>query len=284
MPSAIISLTTDFGTSDWYVGAMKGVVLSINPDAAVVDISHDIPPQDIAHGAFVLSAVCRDFPSDTIHVAVIDPGVGTSRRALLVDTPAGRFVAPDNGLLTYVLADQRRNEPSGTTVGIEAGGFLEPLPAPVPQGCSAYALTRAEYWRHPVSDTFHGRDVFAPVAAHLSRGVPAEELGDAVGEVVCLSYGPPASKSGVTEGRVIFVDHFGNLVTNIHSSGVPGGVVEVEISGTLIKGLRRTFAEGSGLLALVGSHGYLEIAETNGSAADRLAVGVGSVVRLLSLG
>ena len=217
-------------------------------------------------------------------MAVVDPGVGTSRRALLLVTPAGRFLAPDNGLLTYVLADHESVESPERALGSKDKGFMEPLMSAVPQGCSAYALSRSEYWRHPVSDTFHGRDIFAPAAAHLSRGVPAQEVGDPVHEVVCLNMPPPAGEAGVLEGRVIFVDHFGNVVSNIRPSHISGTSVTVEIGGRVIKGLSRSYEEGEALTALIGSHGYLEVAERNGSAADKLGAEVGSSVRLAPAG
>ena len=282
MSSKIVSLTTDFGAAGGYVGAMKGVILGIDPSVALVDISHEVPPQDIAHVAFVLGGAYRYFTPDTVHVAVVDPGVGTSRRSILVVTPTGRFLAPDNGLLTYVLADhQVRGSPTGTGVSGE-GEFMQPVTLPVPEGCSAYVLTRSAYWHHPVSDTFHGRDVFAPVAAHLSLGVPPDQMGDAVEDLVCLDLHYRERHGGVVEGRIIFVDHFGNLVSNIRSSLLPGGGVEVEVGSTVIHGLSRTYAETEGMAALVGSHGYLEIAERNGNAAGRLGVGVGSRVKVVA--
>ena len=283
MASPIVTLTTDFGASDAYVAAIKGVVLAIAPDATIVDISHAIPPQDIAHGAFVIGSAYRYFRPDTIHVGVVDPGVGTSRRALLVVTPEGRFLAPDNGLLTYVfLDDDHWTSDEGHAVAQKE--IMEPVATPVPDGFSAYALTRDEYWRRPVTDTFHGRDIFAPVAAHLARGVPPEQLGDIVDQVTCLNIYPPDRRGGAVEGRVIFVDHFGNLVSNIRSGHLPGDGVEVEVGGRTIRELVRSFAEGGHLLALVGSHGFLEVAARNGSAAARLGVGVGSSVRVLPAG
>ena len=282
MSPPIISLTTDFGTAGGYVGAMKGVILSIDPGIALVDISHDVPPQDIAHGAFVLGSAYRYFTTGTVHVAVVDPGVGTSRRPVLVVTPAGMFLAPDNGLLTYVLADHQGPGPQTGAGATCEGDFMQPVIMPVPEGCSAYVLTRSAYWRHPVSDTFHGRDVFAPVAAHLSHGVPPHRMGDPVEEIVFLDPLRSGSHGGMVEGQIIFVDHFGNLVSNIRSSHLPGGGVEVEVGGTVVHGLIRTYAETKGLAALVGSHGYLEIAERNGNAAVRLGVGVGGRVRVVA--
>ena len=171
MPLSIVTFLTDYGSTDGYVGAMKGAVLGVNPEANIVDVTHDVPAQDVAHAAFVLGSVWPFFPPDTIHVAVVDPGVGTSRRALVVVTPHGTFVVPDNGLLTY-----RAEVASGIDAG-SAAGFMEPYVTPLPSGWSAWELTEPDYWRGEVSDTFHGRDVFGPVAAHLSLGVEPERLG-----------------------------------------------------------------------------------------------------------
>ena len=284
MSSKIVTLTTDFGASDAYVGAMKGAVLSIDDRVALVDISHSVPPQDVAHAAFVLGSAYRYFPPETVHVGVVDPGVGTSRRAILLVTPSGRFLAPDNGLLTYVLADhQESGSPAGPAASRE-NDFLKPVKVPPTKGCSAYALTNAEYWLRPVSDTFHGRDVFAPVAAHLSRGVPSEQFGDQIDEVVCLNLPGPESQGGTVLGRIIFIDHFGNLVTDIRPHHLSGGEVELDVAGVRVAGLIRSYAEREGLVALIGSHGYLEIAERNGSAALRLGVAVGGRVRLTNAG
>ena len=283
MPSAIITLTTDFGASDGYVGAMKGVILGVNPQASIVDLTHNVPAQDIAHGAFVLGATCRYFPRDAVHVCVVDPEVGTSRRALLLVTPTGTFVAPDNGLLTYVLLDPASSDFAGSGPGADVE-FKSPFTVDVPDGCTAYSLTRSEYWRHPVSDTFHGRDIFAPIAAHLSAGVPVGQLGEETREVVALNLGPPQSRRDAIEGRVVFVDHFGNLVSNVPASAVRGSSVEVEIKGRRVKGLSRTFAGGRGLRALIGSHGHLEIAENSGSAAERLSADVGTRLRVTTPG
>ena len=284
MSPSIITLTTDFGAAGGYVGSMKGVALGINPDAILVDISHEVPAQDIAHGAFVLGSVHRYFSPDTVHVGVVDPGVGTSRRALLLVTPTGVFVAPDNGLLTHVLADQAAQGGATPVADPQGAQFLEPLNAPVPDGCSAYTLTRPEFWHHPVSSTFHGRDVFAPVAAHLSLGVPPERFGEPIDDVVWLNLCPPTNRDGAVDGRVIFVDGFGNLVSNIRADRLPGTNIEVSVGGCVVKGLRETFAGEDGLLALIGSHGYLEIAERNGSAASRLSVGVGDKIRVTRRG
>ena len=268
----IVTLTSDFGTRDGYAAAMKGVLLTISPESTVVDVSHDVPPQDIGHGAFVIGATWRYFPTEAVHVAVVDPGVGTDRRPLLLVTPAGRFVAPDNGLLSYVLIEQgARTEAHGEDE------FLKPMEISVPDGCRAYVLDREEYWLTPISDTFHGRDVFAPVAAHLSRGVPPEELGTLTTTATCLHIPPPRLDGAVLRGRIINVDRYGNLASNIRPGRAAYENAGVEVSGRRIDGLSRHFA-GGGLVAVIGSHGYLEVALENGSAAEHLEAGVGSEI------
>jgi S-adenosylmethionine hydrolase len=277
----IITILTDFGIRDGYVAAMNGIILGINRNVTLVDISHEVPPRDVGHGAFVLGTTYQYFSPDAIHIAVVDPGVGTSRRALLVITPGGRFLAPDNGLLTYVMRAHFRPDTGDTSTG---AGFMEPVETEVPRGCSAYELTEREYWRHPVSDTFHGRDIFAPVAAHLSLGLAPEKLGERIGEVSCLNIFPHARRGDILEGRILFVDRFGNLATNVRPSQVGANDLEVEIGGTRVRGLAVSFAEGEGLRVLVGSHGYLEIAEKNGSAALRLSASVGTQLTVRAAG
>lgn len=282
----IITLLTDFGVQDAYVGVLKGVILGINPEVTIVDLTHHVAPQDIAQGAFLLGAAAPYFPPDTIHVAVVDPGVGSSRRALAVQGPGGTFVAPDNGLLTHAL-------------GLSAGGLLEandhaegtavhhgtpaipPLrEAPLPAGWQAVSLENPAFWRHPVSRTFHGRDIFGPVAAQLSLGVPLEQLGPPVPAVLAVDVPRPCrTADGALVGRVITVDHFGNLVTNLTAKILPGGrTLTFEVGGCRITGLSPTYAEGVDLLAVVGSTGHVEIAVRNGSARSRLGVGVGARV------
>ena len=279
MPGPIISLTTDFGSLSGYSGTVKGVLLSINPTTTIVDISHEVPPQDIAHGAFVLGSAYRYFDRTTIHVAVVDPGVGTSRHALLLITPSGQFLAPDNGLLTYVVLDQ-----AGDAKPLRSDlGFMEPAKLVLPEGCEAYSLTKEKYWKHPVSRTFHGRDIFASVAAHLSLGTSPHELGEPLDNIVVLKAWSGSIDGKHIKGSVIFVDGFGNLVTNLRSNQVPTGQVSVEISGEVLQGIAGTFSEADELMALHGSHGYLEVAARDGSAATRLQAGVGDIVRVLAL-
>ena len=251
---------------------MKGVILGINPSAVLIDLTHQIQPQSISQAAFVLGASHRFFPSGAIHVVVVDPGVGTQRRALLLVTPTARFLAPDNGVLSHVIADYLEHPPQ------------EPGLATLPPEVSAYQLTNQQYWLQPVSNTFHGRDIFAPVAAHLSLGVLPEALGQPVAEMVWLPRPFPERQGDTILGRVVYADHFGNLVTNISVQDLPPPTsVRVEIKGRRISRLSRSFhdpqvpAKG-GLVALLGSHGYLEIAVPDGSAALTLDASVGEAV------
>ncbi len=265
----IVTLTTDFGSRDHYVGAVKGVILGICRDAAIVDISHEVPAQDVTHGSFIIGEAHRTFPPDAVHLCVVDPGVGTDRRAVALITPRGRFVAPDNGILTRVLGPL----PPGC---FPAGsGWLA-----VPEDCSAYVLEEPGLWRHPVSATFHGRDVFGPVAAHLARGLDPSELGPSTDRLAALPEPAPRISGASIEGRVVHVDSFGNLVTNIPGEAVEGRGAVVEIAGIRAAGPVRTFADGEGLIALVGSFGYLEVALSGGSAAARLGVGTAEPVNV----
>jgi hypothetical protein len=256
---AIIALLTDFGTSDGYAGTMRGVILGINPGATIVDIAHDIAAHDVPGAAFVLSTAYPYFAADTIHVVVVDPGVGSARRALAVRTPRGVFVAPDNGVLSYVYA----REPT----------------------FQAVQLTERRYWLTPVSDTFHGRDVFAPVAAHLSLGVPITELGPLIEDPERFGIAKPTQwPDGRIEGQIQHVDRFGNLVTNVLPELLPADKVVIHIAGQAVRGPVPAYAgvaDGK-LLALIGSHGYLEVAVRNGSAAQVLSVGRGARVLILS--
>ncbi len=275
-PSPPIVLTTDFGTADPYVGIMKGVIHGINPRAAVIDLTHQVPPQDLRRAAFILATSHGYFPAGAIHVAVVDPGVGTPRRALLVLTPKVRFLAPDNGILSQAL--ERCGWPSPTTTGR----------CPVPPGCFAYELNNPDHWLHPVSSTFHGRDIFAPVAAHLSRGVAPQYLGTPVPDLVWLPGLQPVRERGAIVGQALHADRFGNLITNISAQDLAGATVtQVEIKGQRIPRLSRTYHDGDpdlsgpgGLVALMGSHGHLEIALPGGSAAALLGAGAGEPVRV----
>ncbi len=268
-----ITLLTDFGTRDAYAGVMRGAILSVNPSASIVDICHDVPPQDIMAGAFLLGSAYAFFPRETVHVAVVDPGVGTRRRIVLLVTPSAFFLAPDNGLLTFVVGDVR-----GRPLRSRAA-FGATRRVLVPHGCTAYAVTEPRYWRRPVSTTFHGRDIFAPVAAHLSQGTPPDAFGRPISTLVCLSL-PPLNQEpdGAVRGHILHVDRFGDLVTDLRSSDMPGGRITVDVAGRVVRGVRRTYAEATGLVAVVGSAGYLEIALRDGDAAQTLGVRRGDPV------
>ena len=276
MTPPLLIFTTDFGLSDAYAGVMKGVALTINPKLRFIDLTHQILPQNIAQGSFLLGINHRFFPDDAIHVAVVDPGVGTDRRPVLLTTPRGIFVAPDNGLLSGVVSCYLDSAPTN------------PGPVNLPASLSAVHLTNPEYWRHPVSETFHGRDIFTPTAAHLSLGVAPESLGQPIDSLYHLPIPQPTNTRGTISGQVIYTDVYGNLVTNIQAEMLPeAGPVQVQILGRSITGLSRTFNDSShpepeGLKALAGSHGYLEVAVANGNAAVLLGAGEGETVRVVS--
>jgi S-adenosyl-L-methionine hydrolase (adenosine-forming) len=252
----IITLTTDFGLADGYVGAMKGVILTIAPQARLVDLSHEIAPQDVQQAAYVLGRAAPFFPRGAIHLAVVDPGVGSTRRPLLVTTPQAAFVGPDNGLFTAAL-----DEP----------------------GATAWVLDRPGFWLPERSHTFHGRDIFAPVAAHLAAGRAALELGSAVDDAVRLPARLPEQiGNSRIRGHVIHIDHFGNLITSIPAAWVAEGRWTCSVAGQTIAGISRAYADAQpgALLAHIGSAGTVEIAVRNGSAAHRLGVARGAVVEL----
>jgi S-adenosylmethionine hydrolase len=273
----LITLTTDFGAADGYVGTMKGVMLSIAPAARLVDISHEIAPQNIRQAAYVLYTSYAFFPPHAVHLVVVDPGVGGVRRPIALRTPSGIFVGPDNGVFTYVLG----REPIETLV----------------------ELVDLRYRLPQVSHTFHGRDVFAPAAAHLATKVPITELGPPVSDLVAFPLPRLEVAPGAITGEVLHADRFGNVVTSIGrllwsrsnklSLDAAFGQVEeqvrfgadgviVAVAGRDISRVRRTYAdvEPGEVLALVGSSGYLEIAVREGSAARSLGIRPGDEVEL----
>jgi hypothetical protein len=269
-----ITLTTDFGLRDAYVAALKGVILGINPKAIIVDISHFIEPQNIKQAAFVLSTVHRYFPKDTIHAVIVDPGVGSQRRAIILKTQEALFVAPDNGVLSYVIHSASA-PPRGASP--EAGSMT------LTPGVLAVEITDPRFWNHPVSTTFHGRDIFAPVAAHLSLGVPPQEFGEPVTSLTVFPLPrPQLGPGGELIGQVLHIDIFGNVITNIRQEDLRPGRLHLQIAGQRIDALTATYAnaEVDQLHAVVGSSGYVEIAVRNGSAASLLGVKLGDEVRI----
>ena len=267
-PPPIITLTTDFGLQDPYVAAMKGAILTINPTARLVDVSHTIRPQAIDQAVFVLAAAWPYFPPGAIHVAVVDPAVGSQRRALALRAGTATFVGPDNGVLSAALPDDVR---------AAAGG--SPAPVGLPAGYRAVFLTNERFFRAPVSSTFHGRDVFGPVAAHLSLGVALEDLGEPIERVVAL---PPfraqRQPDGSLRGRVLHIDAFGNLITDVRVEDLPSGNAVIEVADRTVEGVSATYEPGADLRAVTGSSGYLEIAAPGGSAAAVLKADLGLTV------
>lgn len=259
----IITLLTDFGLKDPYVAMMKGVILGLNPEAAIVDISHEVQPQKIHQAAFLLYHTYHYFPKGTIHVGVVDPGVGTNRRAVLLVTPEAFFIAPDNGLLSYIISSRYRKKT----------GFQK-----LETSFQAFSLNRQDFWRKEVSQTFHGRDIFAPVAAHLSLGVKPEEIGEKVDSLLALSLPIPIRNSPhVLIGEVVYIDQFGNLITNIPSEMVSSDIV-IRVSEHEIRGLSSSYEAGEDLLVIIGSLGHLEIVYKKDNAADFLKVKTGERV------
>ena len=276
----LITLTTDFGLDDAYVAAMKGVILSINPKATIVDVCHAVQPQNIAQAAFIISASYQYFPQGTIHIVVVDPGVGTERKAVLLVTSSAFFVAPDNGVLSYIMEETslEANEQALPT----GEGETE-----LRWGLQAVALTNPHFWRQPVSATFHGRDIFAPVAAHLSLGTPVTDFGDPIYSLCTFPFSRPQIKrirgEGVLTGHVIHIDHFGNLITNFRRQDLPNGALFIEVVGHIIDGVSESYAEAEELLAIVGSSGNLEVSLKNGSAARLIQAKIGSEVSITRL-
>ena len=273
----IITLTTDFGTRDAYVGAMKGVIFTLCPSANVVDVSHEVGRHAVSEAAYTLAAAAAHYPPNAIHVAVVDPGVGSSRRALALESPHGVFLAPDNGILTYIMTANGAMLPPGRTTADEGADTAEMYNCPVPDCCRVYVLDKPSYWLAEVSRTFHGRDVFAPCAAHLANGTPISDLGSPVESVACLRVPHVTTCDGI-DGRVVHVDWYGNLVTNIPASAVEETSV-VNVRGRSIAGLSASYEDNvGGLLAIIGSRGTVEISVGRGSAASLLDAGVGARV------
>ncbi len=258
-----ITLLTDFGLKDGYTGVMKGVIWGIAPEAQIADITHLIQPQNVLEGALALGRVAPYFPVDTIHVAVVDPGVGTARRPIAARLGAYYFVGPDNGLCT-VLVEQAR----------QAGGPIHFV-----------HLNQPRYWLPEISNVFHGRDIFSPVAAHLANGIPLQDLGAPIDDPHLLELPRPERTARGWRGQVIVVDNFGNLSTNLTKEHLADmQAVVVHVAGREIRGLVQTFGDRQPgeLVALIGEAGDLAISIVNGDAARTLGVGVGEPVEVHS--
>jgi len=272
----VITLTSDFGNQDVYAASMKGVILSINQHATVIDITHNIKSYNVEKAAFILSTVYHHFPSGTIHVVIIDPGVGSQRKAVILKTPSAIFIAPDNGVLSYIIDGL---EPPSSQ--LQSATVAELNQKQVPANSKAISISNQKYWSHPVSTTFHGRDIFAPVAAHLSMGIPAEEFGEVLDSLYVFPVPHPYHDvEGNLNGIVLYIDHFGNLFTNISEHNLPQGKISITVGHHKISGLSTCYRQSEGLTAIISSNGYLEIALKEGNAAQLLCSRVGEHVKV----
>lgn len=260
--SRIVTFTTDFGAQDAYVPAMKGAVLSRAPGASLIDISHLVPPQDIRAGGFILRQAVSQFPRDAIHVAVVDPGVGTERRGIAVTTAHGSFVGPDNGLLYPVIA-------ALDGVDMRTGSLLDVV---------AVSLEARQFQAGSVSRTFHGRDIFAPAAGWLAAGESILSLGTTIDRIVPGNSDEAHLEGTRVRGEVVYIDHYGNAITDIPERLIPRAAT-VSIGNTVIPEVSRTYRDAR-VLALVGSAGTLEISVRDGSAVRELGIYVGQPVEV----
>ncbi|GAB4241470.1 MAG: S-adenosyl-l-methionine hydroxide adenosyltransferase family protein [Acidobacteriota bacterium] len=261
MGATTITLTTDFGTREYYVGAVKGVILETNPDVRLVDVSHEIPSHDILAGAFTVAGACPWFPSGTIHLVVVDPGVGSDRRVLIASTGRHLYVAPDNGVLSLVLLRE--------------------------ESVRVFHVTAEHYYRQPVCPTFHARDVFGPVAAWLAKGIAPDKFGLPIDDYKRLALPPLSATENRLEGHVFHVDKFGNLITTVTAEKLlefqgRRRNLRIQINEEPVSRLVRYYAEAgeNELVALVGSSGFLEVALPRRSAAQHLGAGRGARVVL----
>jgi S-adenosylmethionine hydrolase len=260
MPRPLITLTTDFGAADHFVAAMKGVILGLRPAAEIIDVTHAIEPYNVHEGGFVLAQAYSCFPKKTIHIAIVDPGVGSARRPLLVEAGGHFFLGPDNGVFSMVYAREPKHR--------------------------VRHITQERFFRKDVSRTFHGRDIFAPCAAHLARPTPPARFGKPIQDYTRLALAEPQRTARrVWTGAVLKVDHFGNLITNLHIDqfpDLPTRPFELRVGLERLRRLALTYAETSigEVFVIVGSSGYFEVAANQGSAARILGCGAGAPVEL----
>jgi S-adenosyl-L-methionine hydrolase (adenosine-forming) len=260
MARPILTLTTDFGVSDHYVGVMKGVILSICPEAQIVDISHDVTPHEIEEGGYLIAQAWRYFPKKTVHVVVIDPGVGSSRRPLLMEAGSHYFVAPDNGVLAMIFSAEKHK---------------------------IRLISNERYFLQPVSRTFHGRDIFAPVAANIAKGLPASRVGKQIEDYLKPVSGKPQRSGKRTwVGKVLKIDRFGNIVTSFHVADFPylerqNFTLSVGPVSTSVLARNYTECSPGELFVLIGSGGYYEVSLSQGSASKQIRCGPGGPVELV---
>jgi S-adenosyl-L-methionine hydrolase (adenosine-forming) len=260
MPKPILTLTTDFGLTDHYVGAMKGVILGICPQAQLIDISHQVSPFEISEGAYLIAQAYGCFPKKGVHVVVVDPGVGSARRPILLEAAGQYFVAPDNGVLSMVYAREKHK---------------------------VRLISNEKLYRHPVSRTFHGRDIFSPVAAHIAAGVPPSRAGKLIDDFLRPVFQKPQRTGKRTwSGRILKIDHFGNIITNFHVDDFPNLEKQnfaMQLGPRQVGILVRNYSEsGPGeIFLIVGSSGYLEVSVNQGSAAKAIGCEAGAPADLL---
>ena len=255
---SVVTLTTDFGTRDGYVAEMKGVLLGLNPEMTLVDVTHEIGSQDVQHGAYVLSTIARRFPRNTVHVAVVDPGVGTDRRPIIAECGGCLFIGPDNGLLTPILRD--------------------------PEAKAVHEITNTKMMAEHVSRTFHGRDVFAPAAAHASQGSSVHAFGPSISDPVLLPTWNVRRECNRVVGHVVHVDRFGNLITNLGVDLLGArNAIEVRGGGHAVKGVSETYdnVEPGRALALIGSQATVEVSVNGGNASEVMVIARGAEVVLV---
>lgn len=260
MSQSILTLTTDFGLNDHYVGAMKGVILGLCPSAKIVDVSHGVAPFEIAEGAYTIAQAWRCFPAGTVHVVVVDPGVGTARRPILVEAGRHYFIGPDNGVLAMVYQRER---------------------------AKVRLISNESLFRRPVSRTFHGRDIFAPVAAHLAAGFSAALVGDPIDNYLKPDFVKPHRAGKRTWiGQILKIDHFGNIITNFHVDDYGDLALrnfQLELGPVTVTALANNYAERAPgeLFAILGSSGYYEVSLAQGSAAAHVKCQAGAAIELL---
>lgn len=257
----IITLTTDFGLQDHYVSVMKAIMLRIEPDVRFIDVSHDVPPQDVMAGAWVVRNAAMHFPPGTVHLVVVDPGVGTDRNPVVIRIKDQFFVGPDNGIFSLI-ADEFDYQ--------------------------AWKLTRSSFWEKSPSNTFHGRDIFSPVAAHLAGGTPPEEMGELVDELVTYRWAVPISDKDGIQGWIIHIDRFGNLVSNISGELIREAIGDsrfrIYVGNTILNRVEKAYGsvtEGEPV-AYIGSSGNLEIAINKGNAREMLGVQKGAQISIFT--
>ena len=264
--SSIITLTTDFGDRDYFVGVMKGIMLGINPKVKIVDITHNVSPFQVMEVAFLIANFYSYFPKGTIHLAVVDPGVGSSRRPVIAKTKDYFFVAPDNGVLSYIYKKEKN--------------------------IKVYEIANDDYFLKPLSQTFHGRDIFAPVAAHISKGVSCNKIGKRINDFVSIPIKEPAIRKNIIVGEMLYIDRFGNLITNISKEDFESSlsqskrkIFKIKINDFRIRSLSASYssAKWKNLSAIWGSHGYLEIFSKEGNAGERFRIKPGEKISIAFL-